>query len=75
MSNQRKKAKTSKSILDSPIRPSLYDSVADLKRLHDTALPYKHVAITDLCDTDQMKLIHEEAKNNMHTTFKGISLS
>ena len=71
----KKKQKT-ETPLDSPLSPALF-SVESIKRLrseHDSSLPYKHVVFHDLCDSERMRIVHEEAKNNMTATFKETDL-
>jgi Rps23 Pro-64 3,4-dihydroxylase Tpa1-like proline 4-hydroxylase len=63
--------------LDSPISPSLLtDSLtwSNLKEKHENSLPYKHMIIDPLCNIDRMKLIHDEVKHNMQTTYKETDL-
>jgi hypothetical protein len=62
--------------LESPISPSLFsdDSVSRLRKEHDTNMPYKHAVFHNLCDVARMRLIHDEAKNNMTATFKETDL-
>jgi Rps23 Pro-64 3,4-dihydroxylase Tpa1-like proline 4-hydroxylase len=71
-----KKKQRTEEALKSPISKDLYSdkSVNQLKAEHDSNLPYKHVVFRDLCSVDCMRLIHEEAKNNMTATFKETDL-
>jgi hypothetical protein len=60
----------------SPISSALFtaESINRLKDEHDRNQPYKHIVLNNLCDADRMRLIHEEAKDNMTATFKETDL-
>lgn len=60
--------------LTSPIRSSLYGEASTLRTRHDSNQPYTHIVLENLCDSERMRRIHEEAKNNMTATFKETDL-
>lgn len=62
--------------LDSPLSVVLLsdESIKRLRIEHDSNGPYKHVVFHNLCIVDRMRIIHEEAKNNMTATFKETDL-
>lgn len=62
--------------LENPLSRELFtdDSISRLRKEHDSNKPYKYVVLKDLCDADRMRLIHEDAKNNMTATFKETDL-
>jgi hypothetical protein len=74
----KKKQKVEKDAtpLASPISIALFtaESINRLKDEHDRNEPYKHIVFNNLCDANRMRLIHEEAKNNMTATFKETDL-
>ena len=74
----KKKQKVTREIilLQSPVLPALFtsESIARLREEHDSNQPYKHVVFDSLCDPDRMRLVGEEAKNNMTTSFKETDL-
>ena len=74
----KKKQKVTREIvpLQSPILPALFtvESITRLRKQHDSNQPYKHVVFDSLCDPDRMRLVGEEAKNNMTTSFKETDL-
>lgn len=63
-------------VLESPLSPGLLGqaSVEKYNSEHKNNLPYKHAVFHNLCDADRMRLIHDEAKNNMTATFKETDL-
>ena len=72
----KKKQKREEAPLDSPLSPALFakESIEQLRAEHDKNLPYKHVVFHNLCDANRMRIVHEEAKNNMTATFKETDL-
>ena len=62
--------------LPSPISQELLSdqSRVQLKSYHDAAEPYKYIVLSPLCNNERMRLVHEEAKNNMTATFKETDL-
>lgn len=74
----KKKQKVEKDAapLTSPLSSALFsaESINRLRDEHDRNQPYKHIVFNDLCDADRMRLIHEEAKDNMTATFKETDL-
>jgi hypothetical protein len=74
----KKKQKVEKDAapLMSPLSSALFsaESINRLRDEHDRNQPYKHIVFNDLCDADRMRLIHEEAKDNMTATFKETDL-
>jgi Rps23 Pro-64 3,4-dihydroxylase Tpa1-like proline 4-hydroxylase len=58
--------------LSSPLAPTIFSNTnrTQLRHFHDHSGPYRHVFIDGICETERMRLIHEEVKNNMSTTFK-----
>ena len=63
-------------VLDSPLREDLTGraSVQTLRASYDASLPYNHVVLGGFCEAERMRLIHEEAKQTMVTTFKETDL-
>ena len=61
---------------ENPLSKELFtdDSISRLRKEHDSNKPYKYVVLNDLCNADRMRLIHEDAKNNMTATFKETDL-
>jgi hypothetical protein len=73
----KKKQKQDESIiLESPLSPELLGDASIKKYFseHNSTLPYKHAVFHNLCNADRMRLIHDEAKNNMTATFKETDL-
>jgi hypothetical protein len=74
----KKRQKVDKVIatLENPLSKELFtdDSISRLRKEHDSNKPYKYVVLNDLCNADRMRLIHEDAKNNMTATFKETDL-
>ena len=74
----KKKLRVEKAVVpfDSPLSTDLFrdESIKRLRIMHDSNGPYKHVVFHDLCSRDRMRLIHDEAKNNMTATFKETDL-
>jgi hypothetical protein len=62
--------------LENPLSKELFsdDSISRLRKEHNSNKPYKYVVLNDLCNADRMRLIHEDAKNNMTATFKETDL-
>ena len=75
---KKKRQKIEKVIatLENPLSKGLFtdDSISRLRKEHDSNKPYKYVVLNDLCNADRMRLIHEDAKNNMTATFKETDL-
>jgi Rps23 Pro-64 3,4-dihydroxylase Tpa1-like proline 4-hydroxylase len=77
MSTKGQRRRTSRRERDEPcaeVRASLFDEVAELAGVYATALPYTHIALSEVFSEGLLEAVQNEVINNLRATFKETDL-